>query len=1038
MVNLHLQALSFLYMILVIVVFYTKENIKNMETNIYESLLWVNIAGIILDIVLVFYGYYNPYHYMAYFLNKCYMTYIVLWATIFSFYIFKISLTASQSKKYSSIINVIYFLATILEICLLFALDVKLYNQNGVMYSYGSSITSATIYAFVHVIAIVFIIIKNRKNLTIKNLLLNKKRTIVTIIGIMLSVALITAVSSMSASGIKSLEEYEKSINGTFHVVFYNVDEKGVNEIKQNRVIKDIYYIKNIGYAKIDSKNEYKPYARIIGINKESMSNLSLRLVEGRFPENGNEIVIPTHLKTNGRINYKVGDEIELNIGKRSSEEKKVEGFSTYIEGEELVDTYSKKYKIVGIINRPAYNVEQFDEPGFSFITILDENDISSNVDMYIKFSKNGLKRYDKVISDILGVKEESFNLLFNSQIFESEDEYEEAIKDFTNAKYVINLNKYLIDLQVNPIKNNTVGDLSKLVIVICLIIVFTSVFCIKNSFDISITEKTKQYGMLRSVGATKKQIRKNVFYEATILGITGIILGIFLGLLATFILVIVCNYYFKNMGETFKLVFSLNYIAIIISIVLGIVTIYLSAIKSAYTASKVSPIESIRNSADIKIKSKKISSPKIINKIFGVGGEISYKNLKRNKKKYRTTTISLVISVSIFIALSYFMSLAISVINDEVNTMDYDIALGCDHTKECEVKALQTINLEGVEKYSLYKQDSIFLTEHKVNKEVEKLYSGELNYTDEETGEEISRSEYDSLAVISLGDEEYRRYIKKLNISYESVKDKAILLDILKFKYVDEDNETKQGTFEIYTYHKGDKINYYITNEKDKNSIEVIKTTDVVPFGLKQYIESPFSSVIILSDSKYEELFKDSVLKNIYYKTDNPDKLQDDIEKILSDYDVYIDNPSEKVKQMKNLCTLAGIFLYGFIIVITLIGVTNIFNTITTSVYLRKREFATLKSIGMTTKEFNKMIRLESIFMGVKSLLFSIPIGLILSYLIYNTLGKDMGVLYHIPFKPIIISICAVFLLIALIMKYSVSKVNKQNIIETIRNENI
>lgn len=140
----------------------------------------------------------------------------------------------------------------------------------------------------------------------------------------------------------------------------------------------------------------------------------------------------------------------------------------------------------------------------------------------------------------------------------------------------------------------------------------------------------------------------------------------------------------------------------------------------------------------------------------------------------------------------------------------------------------------------------------------------------------------------------------------------------------------------------------------------------------------------------------------------------------------------------MNNLYTLIAIFLYGFMIVISLIGITNIFNTITTSMYLRKQEFAMLKSIGMTKKEFNKMIRLESILIGIKSLIIGIPIGLVLAYFIYWALLKSEGVSFQVPILAIIIAIIVVYLLISILMKYSLNKINKQNTIETIRNENI
>ena len=880
------------------------------------------------------------------------------------------------------------------------------------------------------------------KTLTKKNLILNKKRTIVTIIGIMLSVALITAVSCMYASGLKSLIEYEKNVNGDFHIVYNNVDSKNLDVFEQNRAIEKIYKVKRLGYAKIDSKNEYKPYAYVMGMDNDSMNNLSLNLVSGRLPSNSNEILITTHLKTNGRVMYNIGDEVELNIGERYKDNEEINRYSSYIDGEILKNTNTKKYKIVGIIERPSKNIESYDNPGYSFVTYIDSKDMIDNLDLYVRYTKKGLKNYVQVTSDLLGIDKDSLDVIFGNKLANNNEEFSKANKEYQNSKYQIDINLYLINFEQNPIKNNVVGDLYKIVLVVCLIIVFTSVFCIKNSFDISITEKIKQYGMLRSIGATKKQIRKNVFYEATILGIIGIILGILLGLIATYILIIISNNLLLSADEIvkLKLIFNFNIYAILVSVLLGIVTIYLSAFRSARRAAKVSPIESIRNSGEIKIKRNKVNSPKLVNKIFGIGGEISYKNLKRNKRKYRTTIISLIVSTSIFISLSYFMSLAMDSVKEEINAKDYNLSLRCNDSVECESKALQTTKFDYIDKYSILKYSTISLSEHKVNKELEEKYDASYSYTDE-NGKEINHSQYDDLRILSVGDAEYRNYIKKLNLNYDDCKDKGILFDTAIMNEYSSSNKKIKKRYKVYNYQSGDTINfkYYTKEAEEKTGIEVIKTTDIVPFGYKDQIGEPnLSSVLIISDSKYNELFKDDSIQKIVYDSSNPDKLQDDIDKYLDSYDIDLKNISESVKELKNMITLIGIFLYGFITVITLIGVTNIFNTITTSVYLRRREFAMLKSVGMTTKEFNKMIRLESLFMGIKSLMFSIPIGILLSYLVFKNLGKEMGAVYELPIVSIIISIIVVFILIAFIMKYSISKVNKQNIIETIRNENI
>ena len=194
----------------------------------------------------------------------------------------------------------------------------------------------------------------------------------------------------------------------------------------------------------------------------------------------------------------------------------------------------------------------------------------------------------------------------------------------------------------------------------------------------------------------------------------------------------------------------------------------------------------------------------------------------------------------------------------------------------------------------------------------------------------------------------------------------------------------------------------------------------------------------LVVNDEYYDKIKGTNNYYDVYFDSTNASKLQDDIDKILKDERYHIDNKEEYVRIMRNLILLIGIFLYGFITVITLISVTNIFNTITTSMELRKPEFAMLKSVGMTTKEFNRMIRLESIFVCIKSLIFGIPIGLAISYVIYLLLSQNEDLKFEIPFNGIIISSIFVLLLISILMKYSISKINKQNMIETIRNENI
>ena len=851
--------------------------------------------------------------------------------------------------------------------------------------------------------------------LTIKNLKLNKKRTIVTIIGIMLSVALITAVASMYASGIKSLIKYETLIKGDFHTAFYNVPTSDVDKFINNRNIEKLNITEGLGYAKIDSKNEDKPYAYLKGFTKDALNNLSVRLVKGRLPENTNEIVIPTHLKTNGRLDLKLNDSITLEVGKRiDSKGSELSQSDKYqnTAGEQLVEMQTKTYKIVGIIERPATNIEYYTAPGYTFITYIDSKNLSGNVDIYAKFTKDGVKNWDKTIANILGVSQVLFRKVYNQEI-ESEKLTEQLKKT-----YMFDMNKYLIDLETNPISSTSMGDLGKVLAIVIVIIVFTSIFCIKNSFDISITEKIRQYGMLRSIGATKKQIKRNVFYEATILGLIGIPLGIILGCLATYILIIISNYYLTDVIQTgFKLELVFSTYAILVAIILGIITIYFSALKSATRASKVSEIDSIRNSANLKISSKKIKSPKYIKKLFGIGGVISFKNLKRNKKKYRTTIISITVSTFVFIALYSFMELAFQNVNNELKVSDFNISLSTNAINDYSYsKFLKTVNLSGVEDYAILRNSELSFTGSHSSKEYLEYFG---------TKKESDAEEH--ITIFAIGKKQYDKYIKSLGLNYDDIKDKGILFDKQYITSYDKNNNRITKNIRVYDFNKGD----VITSTNNQINLEIGAISSIGPNLLKNLS----NSYLIISDEMFDKIAKTNNL-DIYYKASNADKLQDELDSYLNGESYNIDNKEENVRIMNNLFTLIAIFLYGFIIVISLIGITNIFNTITTNMELRKQEFAMLKSIGMTSKEFKRMIRLESLFMGIKSLLFGILIGIILSYLIY--LSSDSDIPYKLPIVASIISILVVFILISLIMKYSLNKINKQNTIETIRNENI
>lgn len=866
--------------------------------------------------------------------------------------------------------------------------------------------------------------------LTIKNLKLNKRRTIVTIIGIMLSVALINAVATMYFSGMASIIKAQKATSGDYHTVFYNVPLNDVKTIQNNRNVENITRLKYLGMSKFKSNVSQIPYVSVVAAEKDNMNKLGMYLVKGRLPENENEMVITNHLNNIMSTNYSIGDKLTLEIGDRYSKDNiKLKKSENLQDGEKIINTEKRKFTIVGIVVDISESVNQPGEVADTVVTCLRKEDIKDNLDIFIRLNKEGLKKPYIAIGGMLGIDGNLYKAVQDDyatgrDATKSGELKEKFAKERKKAKYQFSSQRFLISLETDQ-KDTSFFGLRYVAAIAIGIIIFTSVFCIKNSFDISITEKNKQYGMLRSIGATKKQVRKNVLFEATILALIGIPLGIFLGYFASFILVKISNMFLKDLVVTqteinFELIFDLNWMSAAISALLGMVTIYLSSLRIARKAAKVSPINSIRNSADIKIKSKKLKVPKLIKSIFKIGGEISYKNMKRNKKRYRVTVISIVLSIMVYISLTAFMQIMLKQLQAALGNIDYDISCHIYKENDEEITKLNNIakTTEGVTEYTLLQSDVGKYDKKFLNKEIKQISE---NFPDNET-----------VSIIAVGDIEYNKYIKSLGLNYNDIKDKAILIDTVSTATID---ASKKPIREIRMLNLKENDKFDVKRDNgEKLTFEIAKITKKRPFATNEDMVTPYK-ILVLSNEYYNKIFKDEKRYSAYYKIKDASKVKTQIEESLKDYKKYfISNVQERYNNEKHLITLVAIFLYGFIIIIILIGVTNIINTITTSMELRKQEFAILRSVGMTNKEFNRMIRLETLFIGIKSLFFGIPLGTAIAYGIYQV-GKMP---FEIPLKPILYSAIAVIVLIASIMQYSLVKIKKQNTIETIRNENI
>lgn len=887
--------------------------------------------------------------------------------------------------------------------------------------------------------------------LTVKNLKLNKSRTIVTIIGIMLSCALIMVVAGMAASAQQTMVNLQINMTGNYDLFVKGANKKIIDNAQANRNVKDIYIKQNLGCAYLpQAKFDTKPYINVVAFNEKSFTDcFNVTLKEGRLPQNGNELVLSQSVIENSKADYKIGDTVALDLGKRvyaSGDEIPLDDtdyFNDTNGTEKLVDTHKKTYTVVGVFNKvsSSYFAADSISASSSAFTLAEENaDIN---DLFISFTSDGEKDYITTSGEILNLTGDDFESLKNNfEVYLENGDFDEA-----------DINKDLLRYKGFALSDEYMRMLFSLAVIIIVIIAISSIFVIRNSFAISITEKTKLYGMLASIGATSKQIRHNVLFEGFVLGIIGIPAGILLGTGVIYLLVVILNALLGSMLNGISFAFALPWWVAVVSAVMSAVIILFSTLSSAFRASRIAPITAIRGNNDIKINKKKsYKSPKFIKKLFGVGGEIAYKNLKRSKKKYRTTVISIIITVAMFISISTFIEYGLKIAGDHFKDMPYNIT----------VHANDKLSYEEYE--NIYKR---IIADTDINSSIKACenYYGNIvgltdYYTEDAKAAELSGG--DLAYVFGVDNKSFKEYVTALGYNYDDVKDKALITN--DFKYYNSDNILIKGKeFDLpmntvvklypngtpsYTEDDIKEIQKtdpdFVYNPDDYKSVDLVIYDTInkeVPGSIVSSIMSTLNEgSVLVSEDYFKKLFaEDNEYTSRVIVIDSADPVNT-VEYInnldIENLDVF--NINEQKEQMNAIVLIIAIFAYGFIIVISLIGITNVFNTINTNMRLRSKEFAMLKSIGMTKKEFNRMIRLESLFYGLKSLLIGVPLGLLGGYAIFKATGNTIMLDYSFPTMAVLISIVFVFFVVWLIMRISISKVNKQNIIETIRNDNI
>lgn len=829
----------------------------------------------------------------------------------------------------------------------------------------------------------------------------NRTRTLVTIVGVVLSAALITAVATFAVSLQTYMVNGAIMKYGNWHVAFPDVDTSFVQEQADDSRVANIASFENIGYGALKGgQNPDKPYVFIAGFNKKAFSALPVELLSGRLPENSSEILVPAHVAANGGVKISVGDTLSLAVGTRKAGNETLNQHDSYRSGEEtLTPTAEKTYTVVGICQRPAF--EERSAPGYTLITTADAASPASSLSAFVALKKpSQLRSY-------VGSEGGSHTYVLNDDVLRfmglSED------KVFNALLY-------------------SVGG------ILVALIMLGSVFLIYNSFNISLNERTHQFGILMSVGATEKQLRNSVLFEGLCIGAIGIPIGILIGLPSIrLVLSIVAKNFSNVLYSNVPLTLVVSVPALTAAAVISMITILISAYIPAKKAAGTPVMECIRQTNEVKVEAKAIKTSNFTSRLYGLEGTLALKNFKRNKRRYRSIILSLTLSVVLFVSSSAFGTYLDQVAERSAVEIDGDILLYTRDMTESEFSQLYDAlkTADGVTKST---DQAVSTYTCKVN--TSELTNGFLDSYRKSAGFDASSETVKlSLDVQFIEDSIYQSFIESLGLSkaeYTGQDAKMIIVG----KY--------NGGLDLFTERSMD----FTLNTESGAQTKTIHTTfaDTYPLDPPPAEPSEVKGYVLMVVAPHQikpqfDALNAPTKLGLTFWSDHPAqstaKMQEIIEGsgIISDYTLY--NVHAILEQNRNILFIVNLFTVVFIAMISLIAVANVFNTISTNIKLRRRELAMLRSVGMSDRDFNKMMRFECALYEARTMLWGLPLSGFLSCLIYKGMvvgGGDIEFMF--PWNSIGISMLGVFLVVFITTLYAIRKIKRENIIDALRDD--
>lgn len=821
--------------------------------------------------------------------------------------------------------------------------------------------------------------------LSLQSMRKNKTTTVVTILGIIMSLALITGLFLFANSLLQFLHDDITLRNGDSHFILHEVTSEELTDLPNRDIIESETAMAIMGVELFES-DVAESYYPVFGTRPNDLKKVApVKLMSGRLPEKPGEAIISDQVNTYRTDKIELGDTITLDLHR---------GDQYLSSGDPLEFDKADKQPsvtVVGVTNNPlAYPMG-----GPAIFVYQTDQELAQASHYWV-----GLR----------------IKHVTTERIFQFWEGIENAdIRPATQT----NLLEYYPSVQ-----SQTRTMVKSFAMVLVVIAAIAGISLIQNGFLISMSQRMRELSVLSSIGMTRRQKWYMSLTEGIFLYALALPIGLGSGFLAMMILFKVLTPILQRMVGTTAVMGIVWDVPTLVQIILaGFITVMIATIIPAIRTSKQTPLAGVRRQEELIIKADKLRSPWYV-KLFGLEGEIAWKNLRRNRQRYRGTLISLVLSLVLYLSLAslmhytdYSTDVYMAKGRDDIMIYNYNNESFSDRDQ---LESL--LALDGVEEgFAVY---NIFGSEIKE----QELLSPEV----------VEQFGLPYVQLISFDDGTMEGLLDEWQLTPDDLAgNNAVLINQFR--------EAKQGggftNHVIFRQAPSQMDITLLDSEYEEQSllINIIQTQAESQLPLDLW---NLSARLVVSSDTLERLVEQTGTNQlemnlrIRSNRETHEQLLDQLFLNMQERGIpgQLNDIRAQYQSQRDLMLIGKILFFGFATILALISLTNIYNTLISSLRFRRKEFAMLRSIGMEEKSFRRMIRFESYFYAFKLLLYGIPLGLLSSFVIHRQLISVTEFSFRIPLLHFAMASLVVTAVLILIMNLGSKEARRGNILDTLK----